>query len=575
VVCAALPAAAQTLTVDHNPAYVGENLTFIYTPGDCMDSEAITFTRDATFYTGDEKSFDIQLQLNTDGPYAGLYTGTHTTTADDVGNDVIAIDDDCNESVEPVYLAVERFDGFYVYHAVWVDSADVAALKSNPANTVGVDAMLTPDNDNFDATILDWSLSSSGINWRLDNWGGDVYTGSPGYYEFFVSLDGFATYHYVDAWVISAVLKSLTFTSGTEIYNNNSDWTDTGTLNSPPDWTPSMSGPNPLQQKMGTTVRMSATVNVEPQGLPYQLTASSTPGYLDFGASDWTEANGSDQTFDMTASTLPNNVCATSDSISWSIDAFDAQILFNCLMETTGPHKFYVTYDAPINNPISVLRNVNGQQVVETINNIVTEKRLNYACDNANNGNAPHDLVNTFGNLFMTGGQPMWNPANSIGLGIGGLYDTPWELLGYGNLSGGDCVTEAALAQFALDMIGVSGSSWTRVYPCSKDWTALKNNGPETDPTYGHLGYYMSTQSTWNDYEGCLFYKDNQLFEYWPGGYSSPQSFPSAVGVLHNLLDPNTNPTNGHAHPAYDGQSWNWATAVPFPDPNQYPPPAN
>ncbi len=221
VVCAALPAAAQTLTVDNNPAYVGENLTFIYTPGDCMDSEAVTFTRDVTIYTGDEKSFDIQLTLNSDGPYSGLYTGTHTTTADDVGNDVIAIDDDCNESVEPVQLTVARFDGFFVYQAAKIDEADAVTLKSNP--TVEVDAMLTPTTG-FAASLIDWSSSGGGINWRLDNWGGYAYTSSPYDYYFCATLDE-ATWHDLDVWVIWATVTPR-FTDNKTPYDSGTDTGD-------------------------------------------------------------------------------------------------------------------------------------------------------------------------------------------------------------------------------------------------------------------------------------------------------------------------------------------------------------
>lgn len=203
LICAALPVAAQSLSVDHNIAYVGEDLTFTYIPAssDCPpDPEAATVYRDLTIYVGSVTQFDIPMSMNSDGTFTGIYK----TTTNDVGNDNwVEVYDDCNNTYEPIELefAVLQFGYFILYDANRIDPANVAAVK-HPGGSVEVDAMSFPPNW-YASTLYDWNLSSDCISWRQDNWGGYASRNVPYDYYFSVTLDG-VYWNWLDVWVVWA-----------------------------------------------------------------------------------------------------------------------------------------------------------------------------------------------------------------------------------------------------------------------------------------------------------------------------------------------------------------------------------
>ena len=208
LICAALPVAAQSLSVDHNIAYVGEDLTFTYTPAssDCPpDPEAATVYRDLTIYVGSVTQFDIPMSINSDGTFTGIYK----TTTNDIGNDNwVEGFDECNNKYYPIELefAVLEFGYFNVYDATRINPTNVVAVK-HPGGSVRVDAMSFPPNY-YASTLYDWNLSSDCISWRQDNWGGYASRNVPYDYYFSVTLDG-VYWNWLDAWVIWASITPL------------------------------------------------------------------------------------------------------------------------------------------------------------------------------------------------------------------------------------------------------------------------------------------------------------------------------------------------------------------------------
>jgi hypothetical protein len=555
-VCATLPAAAQTLTVNQNPAYINDPLTFTYTPSTdpnaCQPNwnETAKNYRDLTIYTGGTTQFDIPMSLNSDGV---TYSGTYTTTSDDLGDNWVYVGDDICGNVASLEWAVIEFDGWFVYNATWVDDTDVAAVKA-PGGSVEVDAMPFPLNLNA-PSLYDWRYSDPNISWRSPIWGGYASRNNPYEYYYCVSLDDYQTYNWLNVWVISAVLKSVSFTSdyasqsGCAVMNSSgpNDWTDGSVAYSKPDWTPSNT--NPICQAMGSVVSYTGKVNVQPPGVPFELAASSGSGFLDCGDSYASEANGSDQEFPFTSTgSLQNQVGVQSGSITWYLEAFGGN--FEYPITNTGPHMVFVTYDTPAGSA--------GQ-----MGNFVTSNRLARACTWANGQNTAANIVNTLGPTIM-GSGPTWYPNNSILPCPGHQYASAWELIGgYDGNTGGDCISEAVLMQYALDMLGVTGSQAICIYPCHTDWSHLTSSDwlhlhSETDTSLGRLGYYDGGQTGWNNYEGTLQYES----QFWPGFYGG-YSRNSAKAVLYSVSSL-SGTQNENKHQAYISQP-DWRTIVSYP----------
>jgi len=469
-------------------------------------------------------------------PTNNTYYGSYSAAT--AGLFTIYAGDSCQgEWFSNITLAVVQLTGVSAMGAQNIDDSNYAAMVStNPLSEVLAVAQLTPDNSSQAADLVIWQNGSNGPAYGISktNPSQTVLTASCCNASFSI-----------DVWVISALLKSLQFTSDHGLMTtNNSDWTDCNFLFSKPDWVASPYTNNPISQTMNTSVAVLATVNLQPAGFPFDILGDGSQGFFQFSKIGCSNAGG-DCTIAMNSmTTLPGKVAINSDSIYWDLYAdFGRGEPFNCLSTTSGPHTVFTTYSFPVGSSPA------------------TEARMQYICSNTLAGgySSTNGIVNAIGPI--TTGSTCFRWTNGM---WGHPYYTAWELLGYTNSSGqtfhgGDCFVEATLMSYELDMLGVSNSTPIRVYPCHTNWTAMVNNGPETSTNgFGNLIYYEGGSNTLNYFEGCCVYYG----QYWPGLYGQPKS--NAWAVLNMVTSPNTN-SYTMAHQAYDGSSWGWSNAVAWP----------
>lgn len=161
--------------------------------------------------------------------------------------------------------------------------------------------------------------------------------------------------------VFRTAVNSVEFTSDHGLLkNNNSDWTDSGTVYASPEWVPSLSRNNPITHTMNSSLVVNVTVKVEPSGVPFSLVGNGPNSYVTFSSSS--TSTGADQSLIITAgASLPNVVGTLSKSIVWTISA-SGQV--SCGNTTSGAHHIYVTYGTPAGS-------------------VVTEQRVSFVCSAA------------------------------------------------------------------------------------------------------------------------------------------------------------------------------------------------
>jgi hypothetical protein len=193
--------------------------------------------------------------------------------------------------------------------------------------------------------------------------------------------------------------------------------------------------------------------------------------------------------------------------------------------------------------------------------NFLTTKRLDYLCGIFANSSPfvdTSDVIASALGPIITGGTWFNSSFN-----YPRDYYSPWEIFGLlGIKEGGDCITEATLMKYQLDMLGVEGSKTFHVYPCHANWNALKDNDPEINGPGNNLIYYYlyQNQPVPNAFEGCCVYGQ----QYWPGGVGMP--YTSAYEVLAEVAGPSPDGGYGTAnHQAWESQN-DWETFVGFPN---------
>ena len=313
----------------------GTSATFSWTPGSCGTNKTLAATATVTFQG-----------TNCHGAFSTNYSGSTSAR-----------------------VTAVQLQSISVSGATQIGTTtNWATMKTtNASDYVIITANLCP-NDTNAATLLTWS-------------GGLAVTNNPfqrrvsktNAVETTVTASCCSTSMTVNVWIISAQIKSVAFTSDHHLMNtNNSDWTDTGILYGKPDWVANSSTNNPISQTMNTTVSVTTTVNVQPAGLPFDLTGSSSSAFLSFSKTG-NGASGSDQGIAMNSTgNLPNSVGIQSGSISWTISAFGGA--FNCASATSGAHKIYVTYGTPSGS-------------------VVTETRIGFVCNAASGKTALGDCA--------------------------------------------------------------------------------------------------------------------------------------------------------------------------------------
>jgi len=383
IFCANTSAIAQTISMSPNPVCVGQGVTVVVYPT-CTESIAPSLS-----YNGTPIAL-TQMQH-------GWWTGSFT--ASQAGTFVIGASDACGDVFSPVTLTVVQLNDVSVANATPIESiiaTDYAAMVNTNA---GFYVTLTADvipNTAAAATLVTGPTSLA-VPGQLFEW--QVPMNNPVKQAVDISSCG-TTIDYT-VWIISAIIKSVAFTSDYEangqsiLLNNNSDWTDNGSQYTKPDWV--NSSPiinNPICQAMNTPVAVTTTVNVQPAGLPFVLTGSSGSSFLNFATSASVNATGSDQGINLTSTGhLPNSVGINSDQTSWLISAFGG--VFNCATAHSGTHKIYTTYGTPAGTA-------------------VTEKRVSFVCGAASGKSSIGDCANAIVN-DLTGAfnlsSPVWGPS--------------------------------------------------------------------------------------------------------------------------------------------------------------------
>ncbi len=143
-------------------------------------------------------------------------------------------------------------------------------------------------------------------------------------------------------------MTSVIFTSDHGVlidYTNDFGGAD-GQVFNPRGWTADGTN-NPIPHPKGTNLTANVTFCVRPAGVEFDLTGQGFFAYFTFHTNDLT-SSGADQTQSLTADDpLLDQVVVYNSSIDWSIMAGGVEFP----MTSSGPHKVYVTWDQPGEDP--------------------------------------------------------------------------------------------------------------------------------------------------------------------------------------------------------------------------------
>ena len=151
----------------------------------------------------------------------------------------------------------------------------------------------------------------------------------------------------VEVTAVSAEIKSVLFTSDHGVLrDNNTDWTDTGTVYDPRGWRKSPAANNPISHTQGEYITADVVICVEPSGVEFSLEGDGPIDALDFVA-DAETSTGADQTIYVSStSALPGAVDTLDHSIDWTALA-GSSASADCYAGASGSHKIYVTHGTP------------------------------------------------------------------------------------------------------------------------------------------------------------------------------------------------------------------------------------
>jgi hypothetical protein len=273
--------------------------------------------------------------------------------------------------------------------------------------------------------------------------------------------------------VYNAELKSIWFKSDHGLLkDNNTDWTNSGTTYSQPEWIPD--GPdggtdpdqnNPISHTKNIKLTADVKVRVEPSGWTFDLIGDGPDNYVDFNKTNIT-STGYDQIVTVSANAnLPNQVDTLTKSISWTIKLLDPDPDIEVNVGSSGPHKIYVTFGTPTGS-------------------VVTEKRMNWAClkaDGATTENAAASLIQE--DLHES------DPPYFQGDTGPNPYSPIWLMMNTSPQYPGDCIAHANLMKHAIKLLGISAS-----YAFVADAT---NQPSENTPN--NIIYWCETHGRWEE----------------------------------------------------------------------------
>ncbi len=331
--------------------------------------------------------------------------------------------------------------------------------------------------------------------------------------------------------VYETKLKSIKFTSDHGTMNdNNSDWLDSGTVYTEPEWVNSRSVNNPITHTMSTSLVIEATVIVGPSGLSFDLSGDGSENYLDFTESGNT-STGSDQAISITAdASLPGTVDTIDESIAWEIKLTDPTPDVDVSVGNSGSHKIYVTCGTPSGS-------------------ILTEKRVSTvttACDGMSSEPAIVD-------------KPWTDIIGSTIYTLGAPYPTPeWKILGG---TPGECDAIANLFEQTIQMIGLTPGDGDVTYlyadenggsfesasdeayvtracgPGSHGHTSSVGSTHDDEQTFEELGFIDGSGGS-NVLEACYKYRHTSSDPWkWYAPGTTTGVFTSVQNVMNAIVD--------------------------------------
>ena len=321
--------------------------------------------------------------------------------------------------------------------------------------------------------------------------------------------------------VVHLELKSITFTSDHGVLNNNdSNWTDSGTTYSEPEWIPDGPDPdtdpeqnNPISHTKNVKLMIDTTVKVAPSGLTFDLIGDGSNNYVDFTKIGLT-STGSDQVITITAdANLPNQVDILTKSIDWMIKLTDFDS-YERDVGISGPHKVYVTYGTPAGS-------------------VVTERRVREVCTSADAKSSPNDCANA---VYYALKPKSYSPAPAPRNGPVPI----WLLHNAGQTS--QCPGLAIYIQKHFEMLGLGTGGirycWAKADgTCTYDTWGVVHNQRRNFPVAGHSSptthddvflyerlRMIDAGSIWNNYEATCYFNGTYyaLLGDYDGRFSSP-----------------------------------------------------
>lgn len=292
----------------------------------------------------------------------------------------------------------------------------------------------------------------------------------------------------VNIAVVKAELKSITFTSDHGVLkNNNSDWTDSGTTYSEPEWVKDAGTNNPITHTKNTKITANVTVKVSPSGLNFDLigTGSNYASFTKTGNS----SSGSEQTISVTAgSNLPANITTLSETISWKIRITDVNPVFEQIVGSSGPHKIYVTAGSPYGT-------------------VVTEKRVNHVTTVCNGTSTAHSCAEKIHD-------------STAAYALGSATPSPIWLIAGGTPA--ECMDLAKFNKAGVEMLGLPAGSIVYLYP-TLGYGAKETSSPGNNEIRGSDGASMyfqdySSPPGYNNFEGAFRYDVEGMTKYYAGG---------------------------------------------------------
>ncbi len=328
----------------------------------------------------------------------------------------------------------------------------------------------------------------------------------------------------VNVTVVGAEIKSIEFASDHEDSNGNNilrnadgKYKDEGTQYEEPEWV--IDGPdpdkdpdrnNPITHNKNEKISLKVAVKINPAGIKFKLVGDGPNDYVNFSKDDLTSTGAEQEVTIMAKDKLPDKVVSIEKSIKWKIIRTDTQPNLEMVSVTSGPHRIFVLWGAPVTT--------NSFNRV----NYLTFKRIDRITRNdvAGNENNINDIAKAL--------QKWRDGANIDTSGVttnnnnGSDY---WELLD--GTKKGQCAQGSILMEMASRLLGIP-AEYQHVLPSVTTPILVHTaSNPTSAPIrshglHGNETLYMYFEDSgnftgWNVGEGCCMI-NGRLYAAWAGG---------------------------------------------------------